>query len=235
MDGALWGDDGPIAGPHWRDAEVVRVIRTSAIGGGGRTARYELTAGPRWRVKGPEDLEVADLLLRRRQSADRRALLPDRLDALVFDFDGVFTDNKVTVLEEGREAVVCDRSDGLGLERLRKRGWPMVVISKETHPIVAARCRKLKLECIQGIDDKRPVLLDWLAARGLEAGHTLYVGNDDNDVPCLEAVGCPVAVADAYPEARRAARLILERPGGRGRSASWPTWSSTATASPRPR
>ena len=144
------------------------------------------------------------------------ALLPERLDALVFDFDGVFTDNRVTVLEEGREAVVCSRGDGMGLEMLRKAGWPMVVISKETHPIVSARCAKLKLECLQGIDDKRTALARLAGPRRLRPERTLYVGNDVNDLPCLSAVGCPVVVADAHPEARRAARIILEHPGGRG-------------------
>jgi N-acylneuraminate cytidylyltransferase len=142
--------------------------------------------------------------------------LPERLDALVFDFDGVFTDNRVTVLDEGREAVVCNRSDGLGIERLRKAGWPMLVLSKETHPIVSARCAKLKLECLQGIDEKGPALRHWLDARGFSPDRTLYVGNDVNDLPCLAEVGCPVVVADAYPEARRAARIILDHPGGHG-------------------
>ncbi len=106
----------------------------------GKTALYEMPAERRWEVDEPVDLEVAEVLLRRRSEGAKRAMLPDRLDALVFDFDGVFTDNRVTVLEEGREAVVCSRSDGLGLERLRQAGWPMLVLSKEAHPIVSARC-----------------------------------------------------------------------------------------------
>ena len=75
---------------------------------------------------------------------------------------------------------------------------------------------KLKLECIQGIDDKLPVLLQWLKSRSLSVEHTLYVGNDLNDLPCLSAVGFPVAVADAYPEALQASRLVLKASGGRG-------------------
>jgi N-acylneuraminate cytidylyltransferase len=182
----------------------------------GRTALHEIPAERRWEIDEPVDLEVAEVLLRARDRADKRSLLPERLDALVFDFDGVFTDNRVTVLDEGREAVVCNRSDGLGIERLRKAGWPMLVLSKETHPIVSARCAKLKLECLQGIDEKGPALRHWLDARGFSPDRTLYVGNDVNDLPCLAEVGCPVVVADAYPEARRAARIILDHPGGHG-------------------
>jgi YrbI family 3-deoxy-D-manno-octulosonate 8-phosphate phosphatase len=182
----------------------------------GRTALYEMPAERRWEIDDPVDMEVAEVLLRARSQADHRALLPERLDALVFDFDGVFTDNRVTVLEEGREAVVCSRGDGMGIELLRKAGWPMVVISKETHPIVSARCAKLRLECQQGVDDKLPLLRRWLEGRGFALERTLYVGNDINDLACLTAVGCPVVVADAHPEAARAARIILEKPGGQG-------------------
>lgn len=182
----------------------------------GKTALYEMPAERRWEVDDPIDMEIAEVLLRRGARASRRDTLPARLDCLVFDFDGVFTDNRVTVLEEGHEAVVCSRGDGMGIEMLRKAGWPMVVISKEPHPIVAARCAKLKIECFQGVEDKLTVLRDWLARDGHALERTLYVGNDVNDLPCLTAVGCPVVVADAHPEARQAARLILDNPGGQG-------------------
>jgi YrbI family 3-deoxy-D-manno-octulosonate 8-phosphate phosphatase len=182
----------------------------------GKTALYEMPAERRWEIDDPVDLEVAEVLLRARSRSEKLARLPDRLDALVFDFDGVFTDNRVTVLGEGQEAVVCNRSDGLGIERLRKAGWPMLVISKETHPIVSARCSKLKLECLQGIDEKRSALRRWLDDRGFALERTLYLGNDINDLPCLTDVGCPVAVADAYPEALRASRIILDHSGGNG-------------------
>jgi N-acylneuraminate cytidylyltransferase len=182
----------------------------------GKTTLYDMPAERRWEIDDPADLEVADVLLRSRSRSERLALLPDRLDALVFDFDGVFTDDRITVLGEGREAVVCSRGDGMGIERLRKAGWPMVVLSKEPHPIVSARCAKLRLECQQGLDDKLPALHRWLESRGLAPERTIYVGNDINDLPCLTAVGCPVVVSDAHPEAARAARIILEKRGGRG-------------------
>lgn len=182
----------------------------------GKTALYEMPPERRWEVDDRVDLDVAEVLLRARSRGRKEALLPVRLDALVFDFDGVFTDNGVTVLGEGNEAVVCSRGDGMGIEMLRKAGWPMVVISKETHPVVSARCAKLKLECIQGIEDKITTLRAWLDARGFDLERTLYVGNDVNDLSCLTAVGCPVAVADAHPEALRASRIILDHTGGRG-------------------
>jgi YrbI family 3-deoxy-D-manno-octulosonate 8-phosphate phosphatase len=135
---------------------------------------------------------------------------------LVFDFDGVMTDNTVIVLEDGREAAVCNRSDGLGIGMLREAGITMLVLSKEKNPVVSARCRKLKLECRQGIDDKRTVLAGILRERGLTPAQAAYVGNDLNDLEPMSLVGVPIAVADAYPPVLAAAKLITTRHGGRG-------------------
>jgi YrbI family 3-deoxy-D-manno-octulosonate 8-phosphate phosphatase len=82
--------------------------------------------------------------------------------------------------------------------------------------VVQARCRKLKLECLQGIDDKRPALEAWCRDRGLPLSGVIYIGNDTNDLACFDAVGCAVAVADAHKEALRAADVILAEDGGRG-------------------
>lgn len=182
----------------------------------GRTALYPLPSWRGFRLTVAADRDVAEAHLGAARRHDRSAGLPARPAALVMDFDGVFTDNKVLVDETGREAVRCDRSDGLGLERLRATGLPLLVLSKERNPVVQARCRKLKLECLQGIDDKRPALEQWCRQRGLDLARVIYVGNDINDLACLEAAGCAVVVADAYDEAKRAADIILDRPGGHG-------------------
>jgi N-acylneuraminate cytidylyltransferase len=162
------------------------------------------------------DLEVAELRLRQRAQAARAAALPTPLEALVMDFDGVHTDNRVLVDHEGGESVACSREDGLGLELLRKTGLPMLVLSKEQHPVVQARCRKLQLPCLSGIDAKLPALERWCAEQRVSLAGTVYVGNDVNDNECLAAVGCGVAVADAHPDAKRHARIVLERAGGQG-------------------
>ena len=83
---------------------------------------------------------------------------PEPIGLLVFDFDGVFTDNRVYVFEDGHEAVACSRGDGMGLSLLRDAGVPMAVLSTEVNSVVATRCRKLKLECRHGLDDKRSAL-----------------------------------------------------------------------------
>ena len=81
-----------------------------------------------------------------------------RTRLLVFDFDGVMTDNSVLVFQDGSEAVICSRGDGMGITLLRKAGFPMLVLSTEENPVVMARCRKLHLECMHGIEDKLPEL-----------------------------------------------------------------------------
>ncbi len=142
--------------------------------------------------------------------------LPSPLAAVVFDFDGVFTDNRVIVTDDGHEAVLCSRGDGMGLERLRDSGVALLVLSKEKNPVVSRRAAKLRLECQQAMDDKLTFLRDWLAQRGIAPEATIYVGNDINDIECMQYVGCGVVVADAHPEARAVAKLVLRHAGGRG-------------------
>jgi N-acylneuraminate cytidylyltransferase len=134
----------------------------------------------------------------------------------VFDFDGVMTDNRVWVGEEGGELVACNRSDGLGLAMLRQLGVDLLVLSTETNPVVRARCVKLALPFEQGVRDKAGRLRDLLRERGLAPSDVIYLGNDVNDLDCMRLVGYGVAVADAYPDVRRAADLTLTSAGGHG-------------------
>lgn len=142
--------------------------------------------------------------------------LVQRIQFMVFDFDGVFTDNRVLVLEDGTEGVICNRSDGIGLETVRKIGMQLLVISKEQNSVVSARCRKLRLPCIQGCDDKLKRLREEAKKLAIEMQNIAYMGNDINDVACLKAVGLPVCVADAYQEAVRLAKFVTEKKGGEG-------------------
>jgi N-acylneuraminate cytidylyltransferase len=84
--------------------------------------------------------------------------IPETVRLLILDFDGVLTDNRVWVDQEGREMVAANRSDSLGISRLRQVGVETVVISMETNPVVAARCRKMKISWIQGENDKATAL-----------------------------------------------------------------------------
>ena len=134
----------------------------------------------------------------------------------VFDFDGVFTDNRVWVNERGEETLAFSRSDGLGLRRLDEVGVQYLIVSMEQNPIVGARAQKLRADCVQGVDDKLAVLRERTEAAAISLDRAAYLGNDINDADCLRAVGLPVVPADAWPEVRPLARWVLSRAGGAG-------------------
>jgi len=139
-----------------------------------------------------------------------------KIQLIAFDFDGVFTDNMVFTFEDGREAVRCSRSEGLGLQKLKDLGIDMIVISTEANPVVAARCQKLGLSCIQGCENKLAALTEIAEQKQIPFEHIAYVGNDINDIPCLRHAGFPVAVYDAHPDILQFARYRTTRPGGHG-------------------
>ena len=207
--------------PQFLENGAVYVFRTAGFRESkhrffGKTVLHALDADKVLEIDDPVEMEIAEVRLRHRIRTERMSALPNRPGAMIFDFDGVFTDNRVIVNEQGVESVVCDRGDGLGLGRLRTRQFPMLILSKERNPVVSARGAKVGIEVIQGIDNKLPTMMEWLAKHGVEPERAIYVGNDLNDVECLSAVGCGVAVADAYEPAKRAARMVLNHPGGQG-------------------
>jgi YrbI family 3-deoxy-D-manno-octulosonate 8-phosphate phosphatase len=138
------------------------------------------------------------------------------LRLLVFDFDGVFTDNSVYVFEDGREAVRCSRFDGIGLRRLERAGIEPLIISTETNPVVTQRARKLKIGCVQGIENKLELLTRLAAERDLGFDAVGYLGNDVNDRPCLARVALPMVVADAHADVVPLAAYITKALGGAG-------------------
>ena len=139
-----------------------------------------------------------------------------KIRALFLDFDGVITDNKVLTDGDGKESVVCDRSDSLGMDMLKKAGIAIAVISKERNKVVSARCKKLGIECIQGIDNKISAFKEELVKRNLRAENTAFMGNDVNDIECIKAAGIGIAVNNSHPAALKAADYITSRNGGDG-------------------
>ncbi len=147
----------------------------------------------------------------------KRRPLPEKVSLIVFDFDGVMTDNRVWVDQDGREMVAANRSDSLGLEILREQSNVQVfVMSKETNPVVAARCRKMKVPMLQAVDDKASALRQLLVEKSIDPSEVIYMGNDTNDLPCFPLAGCAVAPADAQPQVLFEADIILQKGGGRG-------------------
>jgi N-acylneuraminate cytidylyltransferase len=139
-----------------------------------------------------------------------------QIKAVVFDFDGVFTDNRVIVRQTGEEFVVCDRGDGMGTNLLAAAGIKMLILSKEKNAVVTSRGKKLNIEVIQGCDDKLPELIKWLQKNNVDAKQAAYIGNDINDLECLSHVEVAVIPADAHPSVIKTATWILQHNGGRG-------------------
>ncbi|MET7437436.1 MULTISPECIES: N-acylneuraminate cytidylyltransferase [unclassified Streptomyces] len=158
--------------------------------------------------------------------AGRPGALPtaEDIDAVVLDFDGTQTDDRVLIDSEGREFVSVHRGDGLGVAALRRSGLSMLILSTEQNPVVAARARKLKIPVLHGIDRKDLALKQWCEEQGIAPERVLYVGNDVNDLPCFALVGWPVAVASAHDVVRGAARAVTTVPGGDGAIREIASW-----------
>ncbi|CAL9572010.1 cytidylyltransferase domain-containing protein [Streptomyces sp. enrichment culture] len=176
-------------------------------------------------VDDPHDLARARALAPHFDAA-RPGALPtaDDVDAVVLDFDGTQTDDRVLIDSDGREFVSVHRGDGLGIAALRRSGLTLLILSTEVNPVVAARARKLKLPVLHGIDRKDLALKQWCEEQGIAPERVLYVGNDVNDLPCFALVGWPVAVASAHDAVRGAARAVTTVPGGEGAIREVATW-----------
>ena len=207
--------------PQFLETGAVYVMRTQGFKQAkhrffGKTAMYVMPPERCLEIDEPVDFRIAEVLMREQQQWQKLQILPYPIAALVLDFDGVFTDNKVVVFQDGQEAVICDRRDGWGLAQLKRFGIPILVLSTAENLVVQARSDKLSIACIHGIQDKLAALSEWLRANRINISQVVYVGNDINDIACLQAVGCGVAVSDAHPQVQAAARIVLSAPGGKG-------------------
>ncbi|MFI6699572.1 cytidylyltransferase domain-containing protein [Streptomyces sp. NPDC050509] len=201
----------------------------------GRTALVPTDPARVLEIDDPHDLARARLLA---PLLDPQVLPSyDDVDAVVLDFDGTQTDDKVHIDSDGRETVAVHRGDGLGIAALRRSGLELLILSTEQNPVVAARARKLQVPVLHGIDRKDLALKQWCDEHGIAPERVLYVGNDVNDLPCFGLAGWPVAVASAHDEVRAAARAVTTTPGGEGAVREIATWLlgpalSTAPATP---
>ncbi len=188
----------------------------------GRLRLVEVDPSDALEIDSEHDLELAELIWSRREAAEtsRPSAVPAR--AVVTDFDGVHTADRVVVDQHGVESVEVNRSDGMGVAQLRRAGIPFLILSSETNPVVRARAAKLGVDVIAGCDDKLRALAEWSDRQGVPLADVAYLGNDVNDAACLRAVGWPVVVAGAHPDitahrdARSASPIVLRRRGGDG-------------------
>ena len=169
---------------------------------------------PPYEIDDPEDLILAKAFATHYASRDEQKLTNIKL--LVMDFDGVHTDDTVIVLPDGSEAVTCSRRDGMGLELLRKAGYKLLILSKEKNKIVHKRAEKLKIPCLNSVEDKEKVLSQWLAENSISWDETAYIGNDVNDLSCMRKASVSFCPSDAHLSAKTEANWILGFGGGAG-------------------
>ncbi len=202
--------------PHFRETGAFYVLRTAGLRASGHRffGRQQIQPVPALHAVEIDSLEDLDLARALAPTADRPE--PIDVDAVITDFDGVHTDDHMYVDQDGHETVRVSLSDGMGIALLRRAGVRLLVLSTERNPVVAARAAKLAIAVQQGVDDKAAALKSWLAAEGIDPARAAYLGNDLNDLACLESVGWPVATPDAHWSVRAAARVVLSHPGGSG-------------------
>ena len=150
---------------------------------------------------------------------DRREgnpVVPSSIKLIVYDFDGVLTDNKVVFREDGMESVVVNRGDGLAIGMIKELGIEQMILSKEKNRVVAARAEKVGLELLQGVDDKKKILAAHCEGKGIDLGDVAYIGNDLNDLDVMKSVGFSVCPSDACKEVLEISKLVLGARGGDG-------------------
>jgi len=153
----------------------------------------------------------------RRPPARQRATPLAAIELLVLDVDGVLTDGRLRFGPEGEREKVFHVRDGHGIKALQAAGVRVAVISGRDSPAVERRCAELGVgELLQGVADKAAAFDALLARLGVAARATACVGDDTPDVVLMARAGLAIAVADAHPDARRAAHRRTRLPGGAG-------------------
>ena len=140
----------------------------------------------------------------------------DDIDAFVFDFDGVLTDNLVYLDQNGVESVSCSRADGLAFDVLRKLNKPAFILSTEKSIVVAMRAKKLKIPAIQGVSDKVRAIKELIDENHYNIKNILYVGNDLNDYLAMQFCGYSVCPSDSHPKIKHISDICLSTNGGNG-------------------
>ena len=143
-------------------------------------------------------------------------MILDSIDALVFDFDGVLTNNLVYLNQEGVESVACSRADGLAFDVLRKINKPTFILSTEKNSVVTMRAKKLKIQAIQGVSNKVTALLSLIETKCFNIEKVLYVGNDLNDYRVMQLCGYAVCPADSHLKIKQVSTVTLKSNGGDG-------------------
>lgn len=163
-----------------------------------------------------EDVALCQHYMRRYGLDRLGAPFLGEVDLVAYDFDGVMTDNRVLVDEQGREYVFCNRGDGWAVDALRAKGLEQLIITSETNPVVQKRAAKLSIGVLSSVKDKPEALREWCRGKGIDLGRVMFVGNDYNDLEVMRSIGFPVCPSDAVRAVKDIAGWVLGARGGFG-------------------
>lgn len=140
-----------------------------------------------------------------------------RVELLGLDVDGVLTDGGLYYSDSGEQMKKFDVKDGQGIKLAQNAGIDIALISGSSAEATRHRAKTLGIAHVYiGVEDKLATLQQLCEMLELERSQVAYVGDDINDLPLLNWVGCPLTVADAIPANREVATYVTQKPGGRG-------------------
>mgnify|MGYP000976876530 CR=1 FL=1 len=147
---------------------------------------------------------------------NKKSIILDKIEAFIFDFDGVLTNNLVYLDQNGKESICCSRADGLAFDVLHKLNKPAFILSTEKNPVVSMRAKKLKITTVQGVSDKVKAIKELAEIKKYNLNNILYVGNDLNDYLVMELCGYTACPADSHPKIKKISDVCLNTNGGNG-------------------
>ncbi|MDD5433882.1 MAG: acylneuraminate cytidylyltransferase [Nitrospira sp.] len=184
---------------------------------GGSIALYQMPFWKSYEIDSIEDIEVCEYFMRNKVLKNQnKFFLLQNIHLIVYDFDGVFTDNKVILREDGLESVIVNRADGLAVGMLNDLGIKQIILSKEKNKVVETRGNKLGITVIKGVDNKKDRLVSYCREENIQLENVLYIGNDINDLEVMKIVGFPICPSDAYRDIKDISKVILDASGGNG-------------------
>ena len=140
----------------------------------------------------------------------------DQIDAFIFDFDGVLTNNKVFVDTNGNEMVLCSRADGLAFDVLRVLNKPCFILSTEKNKVVEERAKKLRIEVLHSLQDKLKSLEKLVINKKYKKSKIFYVGNDLNDFLVMKECGYTACPSDSHTKIKAVSTYKCKSKGGDG-------------------
>lgn len=190
---------------------------------GGKVVIFRMPFWKSHEIDTTEDIDLCsfyfkkkNILGRMKEYSKSSRMTLENIELFVYDFDGVMTDNRALVLQDGSEGVFVNRSDGLAIDILKQYGTPQLILTTEKSTIVRARAEKLGLEVIDACQDKIRALKGYCENKKIDLQRTLYVGNDVNDFEAMKSVGFPITPADAHNKVKEISVMVTKACGGRG-------------------